>query len=168
MAELLSTRSVRRDDRFAYWREAICDSYVLLDCDAEQPRDFDGEILLNRLSSLSASFVTGSQQVVKRRRRDIARSGDASFLVSLQLEKSGVISQQGRHAELAPGDFALYSSADRYVIDVPHGFRQLVIQVPRDALLARLPQADLLTGITVPGKSAIGGIVYDSVTRLIS
>ena len=168
MAELFSTRSVRQRDRFAYWREAICDSYVLLDCDAEQPQDFDGEIILNRLSNLSASFVSGSQQLVKRRRRDIARSGEESFLVSLQLEKSGVISQADRSAQLKPGDFALYSSVDRYVIDVPQGFKQLVIQIPRSTLLARIPQADLLTGITVPGQSAIGGIVHDSVTRLIS
>lgn len=92
MAELLTTRSVRQDDRFAFWREAICDSYVLLDCDSELPKEFNGEILLNRLPNLAASFVSGSQQVVKRRKRDIGRSDDESFLLSMQLEQGGMIS----------------------------------------------------------------------------
>ncbi|WP_305983880.1 helix-turn-helix domain-containing protein [Roseibium sp. MMSF_3544] len=168
MSRLLSTQSVRQEDSFAFWREAVCESYVQLECDSEKPENFKGEILLNRLPSISTSFVTGSQQFVKRRRKDVGRANDESFLISLQLEKAGTISQQGREAHLRPGDFALYSSVDRYSLDLPDGFRQLVVQIPRDMLLARIPQADQLTAISVPGDSPFGAIVHDSVTRLIS
>lgn len=168
MASLLSTNSVRQEDRFAYWREAVCDSYVLLDCQCERPEKFDGEILLNRMSRLSTSFVTGSKQLVHRRKKDISRSSEASFLISLQLTKNGVISQCGREAYLEPGDFTLYSSTDRYCIDLPDGFRQLVVQIPREELLGRLPKADLLTGMTVSGKNVIGSVINDSVLRLVS
>ncbi len=168
MASLLSTDSVRQSDRFAYWREAVCDSYVMLDCQSPNPEHFNGEILLNRMSRLSTSFVTGSKQLVTRRKRDISRSGDESFLISLQLKNCGVIQQGDRAAYLQPGDFALYSSTDRYSLDLPDRFRQLVVQIPRDELLNRLPMADLLTGICVSGKSPIGSVINDSVLRLVS
>ena len=149
MAILLSTNSVRQVERFAFWREAVCDAYVHLDCECSHPDEFDGEIVLNRLSRLSASFVSGSQQSVRRRRKDIARAGEESFLISLQMKREGSVSQHERSARLQPGDFALYSSVDRYRLELPDGFRQLVVQIPREDLLSRLPTADLLTGIRV-------------------
>lgn len=168
MAILLSTNSVRQVERFAFWREAVCDAYVHLDCECSHPDEFDGEIVLNRLSRLSASFVSGSQQSVRRRRKDIARAGEESFLISLQMRREGSVSQHDREARLQPGDFALYSSVDRYRLELPDGFRQLVVQVPREDLLSRLPKADLLTGIGVSGRSVLGGIINDSAVRLVS
>ena len=168
MAEFLSTDSVGQKDRFAFWREAVCDSYVQLDCYSNEPERFDGEIILNRMTQLSTSFVTGSQQVVTRRKRDISRSTEASFLISLQLNQNGLLEQSGREAILSPGDFALYSSTDRYSLNLPDKFRQLVIQVPRADLIRRLPNADMLTGITVSGHSVFGGLVNDGVMRLVS
>ena len=167
MATRLSTQSVGKNERFAYWREAVCDTYVRLGCQSETADAFDGEILLNRLSRLSTSFVTGSQQVVRRRTSDISRSNEESFLISLQLNCEGIVRQGDREAQLQPGDFALYSSVDRYCLELPDGFRQLVVQIPREELLGRLPNADLLTAISVSGKSAIGSVIKDSVLRLV-
>lgn len=168
MAILLSTKSVRHDESFAFWREAVCDAYVQLDCQCERSEEFDGEIVLNRMSRLSASFVSGSQQSVWRRRRDIARADEESFLISLQMVKEGSVRQHERETRLRPGDFALYSSVDRYNLELPDGFRQLVVQIPRDMLLSRLPNADVLTGIGVSGSSVIGRIIRDSAVRLVS
>ncbi len=168
MTLLLSTNSVSRKEGFAFWQEAVCETYVMLDCRSDHSDGFSGEILLNRLSRLSTSFVSGDQQLVQRRQRDISRSNEESFLISLQLARDGVISQCGRQAYLKPGDFTLYSSTDRYSIDLPDSFRQLVVQIPRDELMRRLPTADLLTGISVSGKSALGSLINDSVLRLVS
>lgn len=163
----LSTASVHRRDRFAYWREAVCDAYVQLECISDSRTDFTGEIRLNRMPRISTSIVSGSQQLVRRRRRDIAQAADEWFLLSIQLERHGLIQQCGRVAELGQGDFALYSSIDPYDLSLPDGFRQLVVQIPRHDLLQRLPNADLLTGLSVSGATQIGGLVRDSVLRLI-
>lgn len=167
MAVLLSTDTVRQSDRLDYWRDAICASYVPLECSSASPKNFDGAIEMHRMSKVSASYVTGSQQNVRRRKRDIGRAGDASFLISLQLNKAGVLEQSNRSAVLQPGDFGLYSSIDPYALTLPDGFRQLVIQVPREDMLRRLPNADRLTGISVSGTSEVGSLVNDGVTRLV-
>ena len=163
----LTTNAVHQRDRFAFWREAVCDAYVKLECDSDTRAGFSGEIRLDRLPRISTSYVSGSQQIVRRRRRDIAQAPDAWFLLSMQIEKRGLVEQCGRSAELGHGDFALYSSIEPYQLTLPDGFRQLVVQIPRSELLQRLPNADLLTGMTVSGASGIGGLVRDSVLRLV-
>ena len=126
-----------------------------------------GQIELHRLSNISASIVGGTQQYVRRRRRDIARDTDASFLVSIQMSARSVISQGGRQARLLPGDLALYSSTDPYTLNMPDDFSQMVVQIPRRDLLARLPNADLLTGSRVDGQTEIARLARGSISQLI-
>lgn len=126
-----------------------------------------GQIELHRLSSISASIVCGTQQHVRRRRRDIARDTDASFLVSIQMSARSLITQSGRQARLLPGDLALYSSTDPYSLNMPDDFSQMVVQIPREKLVARLPNADLLTGSRVDGRSEIARLARDSISQLL-
>ncbi|MEM5472443.1 helix-turn-helix domain-containing protein [Hoeflea sp. AS60] len=163
----LTTNTVHQRDRFAFWREAVCDTYVRLECTSNAQTNFVGEIRLNRMPRISTSFVSGSQQLVRRRKRDIGQASDDWFLLSIQLEKQGLVEQCGRRAELGYGDFALYSSSEPYDLTLPDGFRQLVVQIPKAEMLQRLPNADLLTGMTVSGATQIGGLVRDSVLRLV-
>lgn len=167
MTIVLSTDHIVKHERLDYWKDAVCSSYVPLECETPTPRDFNGSIELSRMSKISTSYVSGSRQIVRRRKRDIGRATDASFLVSLQLRASGVLRQADREALLRPGDFALYSSIDRYLLDLPDGFKQFVLQIPREDLLRRLPNADLLTGLRVPGDSEIGTLVNDNISRLM-
>jgi AraC-like DNA-binding protein len=159
------TGTVRERDRFAYWREAVCDSYVQLGCEKpkEQEPGFSGRISLSRLSNLSLSFVSGKSHDVHRRRRDISRSADSFFLLSLQLKQSSNISQGNRSAVLMPGDCAIYSSTERYMLRLTDEFEQLVVQMPKQQLLARVPNADLLTACRIPGTTEIGKVVGASI-----
>lgn len=160
-----ATSDTGSKEHFAYWREAVCDAYVLLGCESEKRRDFNGEIVLERLPNLSISFVSGTTQEVFRRKRDIARSSDDFYLLSLQMKNHGLVAQGGRVGHLQPGDFALYSSTDPYHLTLADDFRQLVLQVPRASLMQRLPNADLLTGRTVRGDHGIGALVSESLLR---
>nr|WP_246157330.1 helix-turn-helix domain-containing protein [Sneathiella litorea] len=157
------TRSVTNRDRFAYWREAVCATYVQLGCEAVERRNFKGSITLERLPQISISFVSGTSHDVIRRKQDISRATDEFFLLSLQLKKKAYLSQRERIAELGPGDFALYSSTDHYKLTLTDSFEQLVLQMPKKQLLARMPNADLLTGRRISGNSVIGKLVGQSV-----
>ncbi len=163
MPERFSTTLVSGPDRFSYWREAVCDAYVQLGCEAIEKQTFQGEIRLERLPNISISFVSGTAHEVHRRVRDIARSSDEYFLLSLQMQNTSLVAQGDRVAELQPGDCALYGSTDPYVLTLSDRFRQLVVQVPKRQLLSRLPNADLLTGRRIPGTSEIGQLVGDSI-----
>ncbi len=162
MLQRYDTRTVRDYESFAFWREAVCETYVQLSCESNRRDDFWGEIDLERLPKLAVSFVTSAPQDVYRRRTEIAKANDAFFLISLQLGSHSTVTQRDREAYLKPGDFALYSSTDPYVLRMPEDFKQLVLQIPREELLRRLPNADLLTGRTVSAQSPVGALVSRS------
>jgi AraC-like DNA-binding protein len=159
MEKTFRTGDVAPRDRFAYWREAICDAYVHLGCDTSQPVAFDGSIALHRLAGADMSFVDSEVQHVRRRRRDIGRDVDDYFLLSVQRHGTGRVVQYGREALLKPGDFALYSSTDPYDLIFAERFGQLVVQVPKRAVLDRLPIAEMLTAIPVSGRAGTGRLV---------
>lgn len=166
MSLVFSTKGVTDRDRFSFWREVVCDAYVQLECNSDAEA-FDGELRLHRLPTIAASFVGGSRQHVRRRRRDIGKASEDSFLLSLQLGEFGQVEQGGRTAQLGRGDFALYSATETYDLRLPDGFSQMVVQMPREALLQRLPNADSLTATRISGRTGIGRLVNETVARMI-
>ncbi|KEP70712.1 hypothetical protein DL1_16125 [Thioclava dalianensis] len=168
MEQRFTTQDARPADRFAYWREAVCDSYVELDCATATPRTFHGQIDLKRRALLSTSYVKGSNQTVTRSQSHVSRSGEETFLVSLQLQKTGFVEQAGRLARLEPGNFALYCSSSSYRLTLPDDFAQVVLQFPKAEFIARLPCAEALTAITAPTHSGFGKLAAEILPRLVA
>lgn len=157
------TNDVPPRDRFAYWRESVCASYVQLGCEAENSPKFNGSIEIARYSVLSLSRVSGLKHRVERRKRDIRSATDAYFLLSLQTAKAASVSQFGKTAVLRPGDMALYSSTAPYTLQLTDEFSQTVVQLPMSKLLERLPNAELLTACRIDGQAGIGKLVRENV-----
>lgn len=161
-----NTAAVSPHERFAYWQEAVCDSYVQLGCDTKKKAGFEGVIDIARHTVLSISEVRGKSHVVKRRKRDINKATDAFFLLSLQLDKTARISQFGETAELRSGDMALYSSTDPYQLELTDDFAQMVVQLPKARLLSRLPNAELMVANRIDGNSGLGQLVRENILSL--
>lgn len=157
------TNDVAAHDRFAYWRESVCDSYVQLGCETENRSNFRGLIDIARHSVLSISKVAGLSHTVERRKRDISAAADAYFLLSLQTAESSQVTQFGKTAHLRPGDMALYSSTDPYTLKLGDDFSKTVVQLPTAKLIERLPNAEMLTARKIDGQSGIGKLVRENV-----
>ena len=157
------TSTVARVDRFAFWRESVCESYVRLGCDTSNRQEFQGLIEISHHSALSISTVSGLSHTVQRRSCDISASSDAYFLLSLQSAETSTVSQFGKTALLQPGDMALYSSTDPYQLCLADHFRQTVVQLPAAKLLDRLPNALMLTGHGINGQSGVGKLVRENI-----
>lgn len=166
METTFRTENTARNERFAYWREAICDAYVHLGCEMLEQGDFSGEIVLRDLDSVSVSRVSSSPQHVIRRPKDISRAHDDCFLLSLQLTGTGRVVQHRREALLRPGDFALYASSDPYELIFPERFRQIVIQIPKADLSETLPIADKVTAIAVNSRHKAGHRISSALSAI--
>ncbi len=166
MEQKFSTQDIRPNDRFSYWREAVCYSYVQLECDTTNPQKFHGQIDLKRRALFSSSFVSGSNQTVSRNQNH-AEHGGETFLFSLQLRNTGFLEQSGRLAQLPPGGFGLYSSAGPYRLTLPDDFAQLVLQFPRQDFIARLPAAEWLTAKTAPTGLGFGNLLCELLPQLV-
>ncbi len=161
-----STANVASGERFAYWREAVCESYVRLGCDAPKTNGFYGDLRISRHANLSISQVSGAAHTVVRRKRDIRADSEASFIVSIQSGQISRITQFGNTAILKPGDMAIYDSTQPYQLDLSEGFSKTVLQFPKQRVLSRLPNASLLGGIRIDGQSGIGQTISQTITQL--
>jgi AraC-like DNA-binding protein len=144
----LTTDDVGAAERFSYWRELICDTFVGLD--AERPgRGFTGTLESAPLGPLRLTEVRSVAQHVVRSPRQIERGRSDDVLVSVQRSGRGLVRQDGREALLRPGELALYDAARPYTLTFDAPFAQAVFQLPRDLLTERLGGLDGLTAARV-------------------
>jgi AraC-like DNA-binding protein len=163
---LFSTDAVAPRDRFAYWREAVCDVFVQLECERVGREPFAGAITTRPFGALTLSEVAARPQHVVRSRRQIARAREDDLLVSVQLDGGGTIAQDGHVARLGLGDFCLYDSARPYTLHFEGPFRQLVLQFPRARLIERLGPAEPFAGLCIRREDPVGGLASDFLAAL--
>ena len=167
MLRLLSTADVAPAERLAYWSDVVCDTYVQLECDTPAGSGpIEGEIAADRVAALALTRVTSTAQTVRRTPALIARSAEDRFLVSIQTAGRGVVSQDGRDAVLAPGDFALYDSTRPYTLHFDGPFQQIVLMLPGPTLRGALRDARRLTASAVPGDRGAGRLLIEMIRTL--
>lgn len=166
--DTLTTAGLSQRDRFSFWADLVCDTFVELDCEFPAPDTFHGKIDRLHAGELAFSRVTSAQHVVTRTRSRIARSDQDDFLLSLQLSGRGMLSQDGREALLGAGDFALYDTTRPYDLRFDDEFSQLVLRLPRRMISGRIAEADQLTARTITGKRGMGRLASTFLKQLYS
>lgn len=142
--------------RLDYWRGAISEAFVRLDCTSGSAKPFRGRVASSTAGDLLISHVDTAAQNVHRTRPLIRADGADVFLISFQLTGRGVVDQDGRQAVLHAGNFALYDSTRPYSLHFDGDFEQLVLHMPRRVLNSRLGRCDTLTARTVGGNGPVG------------
>jgi hypothetical protein len=153
-AQLWSTSAVAPMRAFEYWRDLICDTFVQLSAAPTGPghiRRPDRARELHRFRDLDGPSRRPSGPAP---RQLIARADEEYLLASVQTKGRCRVEQDGRCAELTPGDMALYDSTRPYTLhfDEPAEHEQVVVRVPLGGILADtgLHEVTGLTG-TRPG-----------------
>ena len=155
-------------EQFDFWREAVCDEFVKLDCKQTEAGGFRGEIRGGiGVPNLKFSEVISDPQLVERTRHQIAKSTEAEFLISFQLAKQGLVRQSGREALLKPGHFALYDSTQPYSLTFNERFHQFVVQIPHKVLARHLVNPEQYTAIPISGESGLGAVLTRFIFSLV-
>ena len=169
MAKVVSTAAVSARNRVSFWTETVSDTFVDLECRAEDGREsIDGEIAVQSLASLDLARVRASAQSVHRTPAAIESSPDDYYLVGVQTKGACLVTQDGRSAAIQNGDFALYDTTRPYSLLLTDHFEQLVIRLPRAALERHLPEAARLTALAVNADSGASGLLVNTVRFLAS
>ncbi|MCF7981547.1 MAG: helix-turn-helix domain-containing protein [Pseudomonadales bacterium] len=162
-----STSDIPEHERFDYWRDMICDEFVKLDCEKVKQGSFVGQIRGGvGVSSLRFSEVISDPQLVRRSKRQIAKSTEEEFLISFQLVEQGLVRQDGREALLKPGYFALYDSSRPYTLTFKKRFHQFIVQMPKDVLSRHLMEPEKYTAIPISGTCGLGAILCNFIFSL--
>lgn len=165
MSQRFTTDGVDARDRLDFWNHAVCDAYVRLSCDTPTG-DVVGDIRIDTLATLQLSRVGSTAQRVRRTPSLIAAAAEDYFLVSIQTEGAGRVTQDGRDAVLAPGDFALYDSTRPYELRFDGAFAQFVLMLPGATLRSQLRGAPDLTARRVRGSRGAGHLMIEMIRTL--
>ena len=165
---VLSTHSVPESQRAAYWIDAICSTYVLLDCEPSDELPLFGDIQSSRLGILDFTHLRSNVKRVRRTERQINKGGDDYCMVQIQREGKSAVIQDGRTAVVNPGDFVLYESTRPYELILGEsGHDVFVMRVPRAQLEAHVCNLEELTATTVSGGDAAGNLLSIIVETLV-
>src|ERR1700683_4779795 len=116
MRTVLTTSDIAERKRAQYWQDAVCDTFVELDCQVRPDRPFFGELVTTECEGLHFSRVRADEQTVKRTPGRISRAREEVMLISLQVSGVGSVSQDGREARLGAGGLACSDSPGAYTL----------------------------------------------------
>jgi AraC-like DNA-binding protein len=166
MAELIAAGGPASGQRFEAFQHAVSDTFRALAVTTEDVAAFRGRLQWASLGTVQVVDVAATSNMAGRTRNLIRRSAPDYLKVGLQVQGCCVMSQDGREAALAPGDFAIHDTTRPYQFVFNDAFRTLVVMFPRKLL--RLPPARLaqLTARRVPGGHGLGALVSPLLVEL--
>jgi AraC-like DNA-binding protein len=157
-SQVWSTSAVAPMRAFEYWRDLICDTFVQLSAAPTGPGIFAGQIVHARFADFEVSTVRADGQRVRRTRQHIARANEEYLLASVQTKGRCRVEQDGRCAELTPGDMALYDSTRPYTLHFDETVERVVVRIALGGILADtgLHEATGLTATRLGGDGPAG------------
>jgi AraC-like DNA-binding protein len=170
-----STDAVAPNQRSAYWKEAVCDAIANVDVTCRNEETFRGSVRWRGVDLGYGELATFTEvgatpQNGRRGVRQIARETDAFIGVTFQRKGTATIEQFGRNDILRPGDVWLLDSTQHSNIDMFEAFDQLLLKIPRDRLVSRLPRDGHWRGRPLRGTSPLGQVLnahVEAVTKAI-
>jgi AraC-like DNA-binding protein len=152
-----STADIHPRDRISCWIDALCEG-VHVETTLRPGGPFFGAFCVMRMGGVRLQTVTSVGQTIVRRERHLGRD-EPHFCFIVQTSGRGRISQDGRDAELDPGDLALTDSTRPFQLDFNREFSQSVLQIPRELLLSRVGPAERFTANRIDGRRGLARLL---------
>ncbi|WP_332909536.1 AraC-like ligand-binding domain-containing protein [Nocardia yamanashiensis] len=150
--EVRSGPETSASEAFQRWEEQVSAAYVPLAVSPVQTGRFSGFIEHSRYGDIDLSVVGSSAQQIHRTERLIADADDQYLIASIPVAGSGRLHQDGRIAEVRPGEMVFYDTTRPYHWEMEREWEQVVLQVS----LTRLRERYGVAGPEVPTATAFG------------
>jgi AraC-like DNA-binding protein len=155
-------------DRYDTWRSIVCDTLGSLDFRSDPSVPLAGAIAAGSLGPVNAGQVqTSTPHSGHRTPGLIRRGGSGLYRVVLAISGSPRLEQDGRAAQLRPGEFAIHDFARPYDLAYDSAVQLAVFGFPRDLLALPPGAADRVTAVAIAGDQGAGALA-SSVLRRVS
>ena len=131
-------RNVPAAERFAYWREAVCQTYLPLEPEDLSAGRFDGTLRSFSGAALQLSRVKTVASSIRRTPSGIGRLQDGSFFANLQISGEAVVEQHGQTRVARAGDIVLVDTNEPFAISFAQGCDLICATLPGDDLRRHL------------------------------
>lgn len=150
----------------AQWRAIINRSIVPLQIDALAGIEFRGHLSHASVEDVTVFEIVATPHVVRRTPSLIREAPGRYYKLSLLLEGTAVLEQDGRRADLAPGDLAIYDTHRPYALTFPSASRALVIVFPHELVELTGEEVGRVTANRFPRDAGLGRVINPFFTEL--
>ena len=158
MIQQWSSSEIVARERLGFWVDVVCRTLVNLRCEPTSDQKFFGEIDFDEFGGLKLVSVRSVAQRVSRTGEALG-SATGFFHVNIMRAGRGLMDQDGREAELAPGGFVFFDSSRPYAIDFIDNFSAGVLRIPQSMLLQRIGVPECFTALRVDHANGLGAMV---------
>lgn len=168
MDYVFTTDSYQQRDRYAAWRDAICDVYVNVDVAAEAPEKYRGFIREARFGGVSLTDILLSGQRIYRGRSHIARHDKDCCYVQFILQGQLNVQQNGVSLPSNIARGVIFSAIEEYELRAMGEVRSFYLELPHSGFAERFSggKVPLVSGIDI--TRGLGRMAAEMCGRLAS
>jgi AraC-like DNA-binding protein len=158
---LLTTASVPADQRFAFWRDIVCQTIAGVEATplyaghSYAGRIRSRPIPLRDMQHVDFLGVAADPQRVHRTRELVRLQAEEAWLVMIQEAGVCTIRQGDQQSTFAAGDIAFLDTSRPYEVVFPRAFQQSILKVPAALLNAFVPMRSDVAGMALAGSDPL-------------
>ncbi|HKQ81303.1 MAG TPA: helix-turn-helix domain-containing protein [Steroidobacteraceae bacterium] len=131
--------SIEPRAKFAYWREAICETILNVAPEAVDTATFNAELTCRRVGGIKVTSFSSSGHRIIRTARHVSQSDDDSFLISYQAAGRSLLSQGDGAVVLDPGEVGIINGSQPFQADFLDDVTRAIAVVPAGMMYRRAP-----------------------------
>lgn len=165
---VFSTDALDRAKRYAAWRDAICDVYVHVNVEADDPENYDGFIRETQFGNVAITDCLLSQQHISRRKSHLSKlDKDCYYVQFIQTGSINVLQSDASFLTTA-GLGALFCASEPYDLECMGKVRSYYLEIPRQAFGSRFPDGQAPLAATMSTGRGLGRIAVEFCSTLAS
>lgn len=163
--------AVKPSDSFELWHEATCRNYSTTDCKLTSDAHFGARIEVKSfgpllVSDMVCSTVPDEPLHVSRHGAHIRKDARDDIMLWLTLEGSATIAQDGRAAQMRPGDLVLHDQTQPFELEFRENHCAIMVTIPRPLLISRMPTARRCVARRIAAGTPVGALAASMIGQI--
>ncbi|MBX3530128.1 MAG: helix-turn-helix domain-containing protein [Rhizobiaceae bacterium] len=158
---VFDTQTLPQAQRYAAWRDAICDVYVHVDVKATRPEDYRGFIREAKFGEVVLTDILLSEQRIRRNNRHISQLDKECYYIQLVHRGNISVVQRGETHRSNAARGAIFSAAEQYELYGHGEVRSFYLELPRDEFAQRFPRERIPVSASLNTAQGLGRIATE-------
>lgn len=152
-----STLDVDPDDRISFWEEYNAQELVGLRCSTYHDAGLEAYELNLDLGALRVAEIQGNPHVIDRSRQHVRDAPHGSVFLTHLVSGTAFFVHADGCLRLGAGDTIIYDTSRPYLFGFDSTMRQILLDIPKDALSGREGLDGLVPALSHPVVESAGG-----------
>lgn len=162
-----STKDVAAKDRFAYWKDIVCNNVINVDCEkTHADADFNGRLRVENYSDVILSEMHSQACRFIRNTEHIHKTKNDFILVTLRLNSKARKTLDAKSYNVTSGDISIYHGTRASRLNVNDNVDALIYQFPINHLYKFIKHPEDLHGSLISNKSQLGKLISNYILTL--